>query len=190
MKIIIGLGNPGRKYEKTRHNVGFRVIDALAFEMGLQLVYDKKFDSELGCFTLSQSKGLKTYLAKPQTFMNNSGRAVAKIAKYYNFQPRDIWIIHDDLDLNFGKIRVRFGGSSAGHNGIKSIIGELDSEEFYHFKIGIGPKNKEADKFVLENFMPAEEEKIAGVIDKITQILLTSLKNKRVEERSFDAAQS
>lgn len=185
MKLIVGLGNPGRKYEKTRHNIGFRVIDALTFEMGTQLAYDKKFEAEIGCFSAGRKK---IYLAKPQTMMNNSGKVVAKIAKYYNFQPQDIWIIHDDLDLNFGRIRVRFDGSSAGHNGIKSIVGELDSGEFYRFKIGIGPKDKQADSFVLENFSVAEEEKLPKIIDKCKQILLTSLKNNKVEERSFDAA--
>jgi PTH1 family peptidyl-tRNA hydrolase len=133
MKLIIGLGNPGRKYKKTRHNLGFKVVEKLAREMtnGQWLMVDK-FRS------LIIKHKSSIILAKPQTMMNNSGVAVAKLANFYHLKPAEIWIIHDDLDLSLGKIKIVQGRGSAGHKGVTSIIKELETNDFVRFRLGIG----------------------------------------------------
>ena len=134
MKIIAGLGNPGKEYEHTRHNMGFDVIDELARRWHVTL-WKEDMKAEIGQTLVNGEKGL---LVKPLTYMNNSGEAVGAIARYYKVDLDDIYIICDDLDLPPGKTRIRKKGASGGHNGIKSLIAHLGSENFNRFRIGVG----------------------------------------------------
>lgn len=130
----MGLGNPGDKYKDTRHNVGFMVVDKLAHELGgADIVWEmsQKLAAEV-------AKTGEVVLAKPTTFMNASGMAVRKIIDFYKMKPEDVWVIHDDLDLPLGKIRIRVGGASAGHHGVDSLIKELGSDKFVRVRLGIG----------------------------------------------------
>ena len=132
--LIVGLGNPGQKYEHTRHNMGFDVIDELALRWHVTL-WKEDMKAEIGQTLVN---GEKVLLVKPLTYMNNSGEAVGAIARYYKVDLDDIYIICDDLDLPPGKTRIRKKGASGGHNGIKSLIAHLGSENFNRFRIGVG----------------------------------------------------
>lgn len=134
MKLIVGLGNPGEKYKDTRHNVGFMVADKLAHELGgADITWETvaKIDALI-------AKAGEVVLMKPETYMNGSGVAVKKAVSFYKISTEDIWVIHDDLDLPLGKIRIRIGGASAGHHGIDSIIQELGDDKFVRIRLGIG----------------------------------------------------
>lgn len=134
MQLIIGLGNPGGEYKDTRHNIGFMVVEKLAQELASGMTHweeKEKFKSVL-------ARVGDTLLVKPITFMNNSGLAVSSIVQFYKLKPSDVWVVHDDIDLPLGKIRIRMGGSSAGHNGVESIIKELKSDAFVRFRMGVG----------------------------------------------------
>ena len=137
MKMIVGLGNPGKEYEKTRHNIGFMVIDNYAKDKDIH-DFKKKFN---GLYTIFTHNNESFLLLKPQSFMNLSGIVIQKFASYYKINPEDILVIHDDLDLPVGKIKIKYKGSSGGHNGIKNIIENLKTEVFTRFKIGIGRDN-------------------------------------------------
>jgi PTH1 family peptidyl-tRNA hydrolase len=165
MKMIVGLGNPKKKYEKTRHNIGFRVIDTI---------------------TKSQKSKVKSQniiFLKPDTFMNNSGKAVQECLAYYKIPISNLIVIHDDIDLLFGDIRVSKNSSSAGHKGVQSIIDELKTKDFIRVRIGIKKKLKIQNQklkinttdFVLKNFNQEEEKELKGIIKKavleITQLL-------------------
>lgn len=173
MKLIVGLGNPGKEYEKTRHNVGFMIVDALANNWKLE----KKLESELSEATIGDQKVL---LAKPQTFMNSSGEAVQKIAHFYKIDPTDVVVLYDDIDLEFGKLRVRHGGGSAGHNGIKSILQHL-GDDFIRFRVGVRNetlKNPIAtDKFVLAPFSQAEQAHMPTIVTEAQHELSSYLQN-------------
>lgn len=134
--IIAGLGNPGAKYEMTRHNAGFLAIDMLAMKQNKE-IKRLKFHA-LTCD--AEIKGKKCLLMKPQTFMNNSGEAIGEAAKFYKIPPQNIIVLSDDISLDVGKIRIRRKGSAGGHNGLKSIIAHLGSEDFPRVKIGVGKK--------------------------------------------------
>lgn len=175
MKLIVGLGNPGRDYEATRHNAGFMVLDALAGKLGVELVNDRKLKADIAITLRAET----LILAKPTTFMNKSGDSVQKIASYYKVAVEDVWVVSDDLDLEFGTIRVRRGGSSGGQNGLKDII-EKVGEDFVRFRVGI--KNSQADqiaadKFVLQKFTGDEQEKLEGIIDKSLDLIVNALQN-------------
>lgn len=151
MILIVGLGNPGKKYEKTRHNVGFRVVDELA-----------------------KQKTREFIIAKPQTFMNNSGKAIKALLNFYKTEPENLWVIHDDIDLPLGKFKISKGRGSAGHKGVQSIINELKTKDFWRVRIGICPKAgkpKEVEKFVLQNFTKQEEKTIKEVIEGAIQTI-------------------
>lgn len=140
--LIAGLGNPGKEYEATRHNAGFMAVDALLKDSGIVL-NKHKFESE---FALTSLEGKKVIILKPLTYMNNSGEAIGAISKFYKIPPEKCIIIFDDISLDAGKIRIRRKGSAGGHNGIKSIISHLNSEDFPRIKIGVGEKpDKEYD---------------------------------------------
>lgn len=148
MKLIIGLGNPGDQYKDTRHNIGFMVIDKLARELGretLKWEEDKKHEATI-------AKVGEILLVKPITYMNRSGYALKGLLAYYKASPEDVWVIHDDLDLPIGKIRLRMGGASAGHHGVDSIIRELQSDKFTRFRLGIGKGR--------ENIGPNSDQKL------------------------------
>ena len=162
--LIVGLGNPGREYEKTRHNCGFRALDILADKLGCKI--DKvKFQ---GLYGQVNYQGKKLMLLKPQTFMNLSGRSVLQLSAYFNIPPARIIILFDDISLAPGRLRVRADGSAGGHNGIKSIIQEVGSQDFPRVKIGVGAKpNPEFDlaDWVLSTFSAQEEKALKNALE-------------------------
>jgi len=182
MKLIIGLGNPGLKHEKTRHNLGFMVVNALLkdFSSSSQDLWnkEKKFQSEIAEINWQPKIGQaeKVILAKPLTYMNGSGLAVSSLAKFYKIGTENIWIMHDEIDLSLGGIKIRFGGASAGHKGVESIIEKLGTDKFWRFRIGIGNDNskfknqrsklKPIDRFVLGEFSENEKGKAREIVKK------------------------
>jgi len=162
MKIIVGLGNPGKKYEKTRHNLGWLVLNELAGKVKWQENKKARF-----LYTHIEVSGDEVELIKPTTFMNNSGLAVAYIKKKYNLKLSNVIVVHDDKDLDFGRIKVSKDSSSAGHNGVESIIQALGSKEFFRIRIGIKNSLLEkmtTDKFVLSKFSKEEAKKLDDII--------------------------
>lgn len=153
MKLIVGLGNPGDQYKDTRHNIGFMVIDKLARELGRDTLAWEQNKS----LNASVAKVGEVLLVKPMTFMNNSGIAVKKVLEYFKIKPEDMWVIHDDIDLPIGKIRIRLGGASAGHNGMESVMKLVGTDKFVRFRLGIG-RGKEGSviHFVLSRFTQSE----------------------------------
>jgi len=135
MKLLVGLGNPGSKYEKTRHNIGFRFLDLLAKSEGLRFAAAPRFRAETASWESSAGRIL---LIKPQTFMNNSGETVGALARFYQVEEQDITVVYDDLDLPVGKLRIKKGGGHGGHNGLRSIHAHLPSADYMRVKIGIG----------------------------------------------------
>ncbi|MGT2907594.1 aminoacyl-tRNA hydrolase [Streptococcus dentiloxodontae] len=181
VKMIVGLGNPGSKYSKTKHNVGFMAIDKLAEDMGLSFSEDKNFKAEITSTFLNNEK---IYLVKPTTFMNNSGIAVRALMTYYNISTCDIIVIYDDLDMAVGKIRFRQKGSAGGHNGIKSIINHLGTQEFDRIKIGIGrPKHgMTVINHVLGKFDPDDGITIENALYKVNKALYHYLETRDFED--------
>ena len=169
--LIVGLGNPGREYQNTRHNTGFRAIDVLAEKLGCKI--DKaKFQ---GLYTQTVYGGRKLFLLKPQTFMNLSGRAVLQLSAYFSIPPERIIVLFDDISLPPGRLRIRADGSAGGHNGIKSIIAELGSQEFPRVKIGVGAKpNPEYDlaAWVLSTFSAKEEKDLCFALQNAADAAL------------------
>lgn len=163
--LIVGLGNPGKQYERTRHNAGFRAIDALANELGCKI--DKgKFQGLYGQATYGSKK---LYLLKPQTFMNLSGRSVLQLSAYYSIPPQRIIVLFDDISLEPGRLRVRADGSAGGHNGIKSIIQELGSQDFPRVKIGVGAKphdEQDLADWVLSSFSASEDKALSSALEQ------------------------
>ena len=157
MKLIVGLGNPGKKYERNRHNLGYMVVD----ELGRGLAWRKSAD--LMCYFAKDGEFM---LVKPTTFMNLSGESIRAICHYFKINPKDILVVCDDLDLEFGKIRLAFDGSSAGHNGVDSVIKSLATPDFNRLRIGIGrsPKGRKPENFVLSDFTKIESSKVKKVI--------------------------
>lgn len=161
--LIVGLGNPGTQYEKTRHNCGFRALDALAKELNCK-INKCKFQGLYGQTTYN---GKKLYLLKPQTYMNLSGRSVLQLSAYYNIPPQRIIVMFDDISLQPGRLRVRGDGSAGGHNGIKSIIHELGSQDFPRVKIGVGAKphpEQDLADWVLSTFSANEEKALSAAL--------------------------
>ena len=190
MILIIGLGNPGKKFEKTRHNVGFLAVESLKLKVKSFSDWrnSKKFQSEISEGEIS---GQKVILVKPQTLMNDSGKAVKKIVSSFKFQVSSLWVIHDDLDLPFGKIRISVGRGAAGHKGVESIIRELktpnqtlrvgtgQAKNFVRFRIGIQPKSgkpKNVAEFVLQKFDREEEKILKEVIKKTIEAIEMAIK--------------
>ena len=162
--LIVGLGNPGREYEKTRHNAGFRAIDALAANLGCKI--DKLKYQGLYCQTTYRGK--KLFLLKPQTYMNLSGRSVLQLSSYFQIPPARIIVMFDDISLEPGRLRVRADGSAGGHNGIKSIIQEVGSQSFPRVEIGVGAKpnpNFDLADWVLSTFSASEEKALGPALD-------------------------
>ncbi|MBP8617585.1 aminoacyl-tRNA hydrolase [Veillonella sp.] len=173
MKLVVGLGNPGRQYEATKHNIGFMVIDDIA-EAVTHTPWREEQKAEVCSFTLD---GEKILLVKPQTFMNASGEAVGPLMRYYKIDPSDVYCIYDDMDLPVGKLRIRPNGSSGGHNGIKSLIAHLGTENFPRFRVGIGrplPQWTVVDH-VLAPFGEDVQDKVVKGIKDTTKALLGTL---------------
>lgn len=169
MKLIVGLGNPEKKYDKTRHNIGFMVLDNY---LG-KVEYKSKFN---GLYYEKNINNEKVIFLKPQTYMNNSGLSVFEFVNFYKISFKDILIIHDDLDLDVGMIKFKFNSSSGGHNGIKSIINCLGSQEFSRLKIGINNEyKKDTIDFVLSKFSKKDIEKLD--FDKINNAINDFLSN-------------
>lgn len=161
-KLIIGLGNPGEEYKNNRHNVGFILIDKIAQELSLNFDNNKK----KSLYARGKSKDIEYILLKPQTFMNLSGESVIYVSKFFNVKLEDIIVIYDDMDIPFGSFKIKKGGSSGGHNGIKSLIAYLQSDDFTRVRIGIGRPSagKKVNDYVLSNFSKKEREELDTVI--------------------------
>ncbi len=170
--LIVGLGNPGREYEKTRHNAGFRAIDVLAQKLGCKI--DRlKFQ---GLYCQTNCDGKKLYLLKPQTYMNLSGRSVLQLSAYFNIPPKNIIVLFDDISLPPGRLRIRGDGSAGGHNGIKSIIAELGTQDFPRVKIGVGGKahpDQDLADHVLSAFSTKEEKDLISALERAADAALT-----------------
>ena len=175
--IIVGLGNPGKKYENTRHNVGFLVLDHLAKKLDASWKTKGAWSAQVA--EISQNEQ-KIVLLKPETFMNLSGNAVARARGFWRKTPIEhIWVIHDDVDLKLGDIRIKQGGSSAGHRGINSIDNKLGSQDYHRVRIGIGrPENDKIpiDQFVLGKFTDAEQKQLEQVVESAAEKILEQIK--------------
>lgn len=160
MKLVVGLGNPGKDYAQTRHNIGWRVVDTLLNKADSQWSFEKKFNAEI-------CKHDDVLYCKPHTFMNLSGQAIGLILQYYTIALEDLIVIYDDKDLPFGTIRFRTQGSSGGHNGMNSIIDTLGTNEFARLRLGIAPEHLITDtaQFVLQPFNKAEAAALPQIID-------------------------
>jgi PTH1 family peptidyl-tRNA hydrolase len=168
MKLLVGLGNPGKEYEKTRHNLGFMTVDNIAKAYNESFNLEKKFKAEIAEVFIS---GEKVILAKPQTFMNKSGEAVQAIIAYYNISTDRVWVIYDDIDLELGSVRVRDKGSSGGHRGVQSIIDNIGTENFIRFRLGIRSEHCDelsTEEVVLQRFCGDETKYVQGAIVKAT----------------------
>ncbi len=174
MKLLVGLGNPGKAYESTRHNVGFILCDRIADDHGFGSV-EKIFDGELRKGSLF---GERFMVFKPQTYMNLSGRAVAPLMRYFKLEPQDSIVVFDDVDLEPGKVKARTGGGHGGHNGVRSLIAELGTDQFHRVKVGIGkPVPGDVAQWVLGKMSKDELEHldqhaITDVLDRVRSILL------------------
>lgn len=185
MILVIGLGNPGKKFEKTRHNIGFITVESLKLKV-------KSFsdwrDNKKSLSEISQGEisGQKVMLAKPQTFMNNSGVSVKSLIKNLKLKIENLIVIHDDIDLPLGKIKISIGRGAAGHKGVESIIKELGAKNFIRFRLGIKPEQchrlvRGTEKFVLQKFNKEEEKIVKEIIKKTAEAIEFSLK-KGVEK--------
>ncbi len=189
--LILGLGNPGDKYNKTRHNIGFEIVNEIKKELQEKLSqpevdfsFEKKMKSEVAIF---KNGNKKIILAKPQTFMNLSGEAAKEIADFHKVETENILVIHDDLDLPLGKIRFSKDSGPAGHNGVKSIIQELGTQDFSRLRFGVSPDDSEneekirnqipTEKFVLQKFGENEMETVEAQTKKASQATLFFLEN-------------
>lgn len=175
MYIIAGLGNPGREYVNTRHNTGFEAIDAIASKYDIKMS-KKKFKAIYGEGNIA---GEKVLLLKPQTYMNLSGESIREFADWYKVEPRNIIILFDDISLPVGKIRIRSKGSAGGHNGVKSIIYQLNTDVFPRIKIGVGsPENNDYDlaDYVLGKFTKEETETLIKTVIKAADAVETIIK--------------
>ena len=169
--LIVGLGNPGKEYEKTRHNCGFRALDVLAQKLSCK-VDKSKFQGLYGQITYN---GTKVLLLKPLTYMNLSGRSVLQLSAYFHIPPQRIIVLFDDISLEPGRLRIRADGSAGGHNGIKSIISELGSQDFPRVKIGVGGKahpEQDLADHVLSGFTANEEKALASALDRAAEAAL------------------
>jgi peptidyl-tRNA hydrolase, PTH1 family len=174
-QLIVGLGNPGPKYEGTRHNIGFVAIDALAKVWNINLAENKKFQ---GWFGEGLAPGnQKMRLLKPTTYMNNSGQSIRAVLDWYKIPPEAVLVVYDDMDLDVGRIRLRLSGSAGGQNGMKSAIAHLGTQNFPRLRIGIGSKAVSGDAIshVLGTFTPAEKRLIVEVIDLTVGAVETAL---------------
>jgi PTH1 family peptidyl-tRNA hydrolase len=168
MKLIVGLGNPGKKYENTRHNLGFKVLAAFG-----PYRHDKNSNALI-------SKIGESIFILPQTFMNESGRAVQAVANFYKIDRNEIWVFHDEIDLPLGTIRISFGSSSAGHKGVESIINSINAKDFYRIRMGIMSESKgmiPTEDFVLQNFLPDENTIVEKMIKKAQKVIPYALEN-------------
>jgi peptidyl-tRNA hydrolase, PTH1 family len=188
IKLFVGLGNPGPEYEATRHNAGFWWIDALARELKLHLAMDKGYQ---GLVARGSVHGQTVWLLQPQSFMNLSGRSVAALARFYKIAPEEILVVHDELDVAPGQAKLKFGGSHAGHNGLRDIHAQLGTGDYWRLRVGIGhpgvktevvnwvlkkpaPDQRELIEACIERTLKAFPPLLAGEMEKATLIVHTS----------------
>ncbi len=170
MFLVAGLGNPGPEYAGHRHNVGFRVLDVLARRLGAG--FRSKFHGE---FAQVEARGQKIALLKPMQFMNLSGHAVRDAARFFQIGPADVLVVHDELDLDFGVVRLKLGGGAAGHNGLRSVTESLATPDFARVRFGIGrPRGKGAD-YVLSDFARPEREALPDLLDSAADAIELAL---------------
>jgi peptidyl-tRNA hydrolase, PTH1 family len=174
-QLIVGLGNPGIKFDGTRHNIGFVVVDALARAWNLPLTENKKFHGWLGEGMAPRSTKIR--LLKPSTYMNDSGRAIRAVLDWYKIPPEAVLVVYDDMDLPVGRLRLRLSGSAGGQNGMKSAIAHLGTDKFPRLRIGIGSKavGRDAVDHVLGSFAPADKALIVEVLDLAVGAIETAL---------------
>jgi len=182
MKLIVGLGNPGKQYLKTRHNAGFQALDFLREHFGFEKFHrDIRFHAEISVGTV---RGEKYLLIKPSTFMNRSGNAASLLMRYYRLTPNDIFVLHDDLDIAPGTARTTCSSRAAGHNGVQNIIDQLDTQDFFRIRLGIGrpsPISSPSDtapsacrsthEYVLETFPDAEQRLLESVFPSLPALI-------------------
>lgn len=168
MKLIVGLGNPGREYEKTRHNIGFMAIDRIVDSLGIS--FDRnKFN---GSYCVTNVGGEKVMFLKPLEYMNLSGNVIGRFVKFFDIDVSDILIIHDDLDMDLGRIKLKSHGSSGGHNGLKNIEANLGTQEYKRLKIGISnDKRFDTKDYVLGRFSSSDMDVLNPILDKVPLIL-------------------
>ncbi|MBT4209834.1 MAG: aminoacyl-tRNA hydrolase [Candidatus Komeilibacteria bacterium] len=179
MKLIIGLGNPDKEYEATRHNFGWLALDSLAAKKEISWTKHKQSNSLIASW---QGKKEKIIFAKPLTYMNNSGKAVKALKQYYKTPVNRIIVIYDDIDLPYGKIRISKNRSAGGHKGIDSMIAHLKSKDFKRIRLGIGPQKGKAEDYVLKKFSSTEKKKLNEILDTSHLIL------EDILSKSFDQA--
>lgn len=175
MHLIVGLGNPGKEYENTRHNAGFLAVDKLAAHLNLSWKLQKKLQTEI-------AKSQHVILAKPQTFMNLSGIAVDGITTIHPVSLSDVIVIHDDIDLALGTIRISFGASSAGHRGVKHIIDYFGSNTFWRLRIGIRPEHpiRDTAEFVIKPFSKEEKKKFPMILQTAVELMIEMIEKKPI----------
>jgi len=180
IKLIVGLGNPGKEYETHRHNAGFWLANLLADRLDFKFIKQTKFYGEAADTLIGTTK---VWILKPQTFMNHSGKSVQALATYFDIKTNEILVVHDELDLNPGTAKIKFGGGHGGHNGLRDIINALSSQEFYRLRIGIGhPGTKnEVVNFVLHPPSQQELDLIGSGIDDAIGII-NLLANDQIED--------
>jgi PTH1 family peptidyl-tRNA hydrolase len=163
--LVVGLGNPGPAYERTRHNVGFLVADSLAQRVGGRFTTHKKSGADL---LQARLDGRQVLIAKPQSYMNLSGRSVAALARFFSVPPTEVVVIHDELDIPFGEIRLKRGGGEGGHNGLRSVSGALTSKDYLRTRIGIGrpPGRQDPADYVLKPFSSVERKELPTVVEQ------------------------
>ena len=186
MLLLVGLGNPGANNNNNRHNIGFRIIDAINQEFSLS----KQKPKFKGLLTTGNIENKKVYAIKPLTFMNNSGVCIKELIEYFKINAKDVIVFHDDMDIDLGKVKAKFGGSSAGHNGIESIDKSI-GKDYSRVRVGIGrPQQKsKVNNHVLEDFNENEEERIKDITDHIVK-LVPKLINKEMDSFSSKVNQN
>ncbi|PSN17601.1 aminoacyl-tRNA hydrolase [filamentous cyanobacterium CCP5] len=179
-RLIVGLGNPGAKYAGTRHNVGFEMVDRLSQRWQIPLKEDRRFQGSYGD---GLGAGRRISLLKPSTYMNRSGQSIRSVIDWFKLEPESVLIVYDDMDLPVGRLRLRLSGSAGGHNGMKSAIAHLGTQNFPRMRIGIGATNAPAERdsavvsHVLGRFSPADRDRINTVIDYATKAVELSLES-------------
>lgn len=165
IRLFVGLGNPGAEYEATRHNAGFWWVDALAGKLGVRLVPERAYQ---GLVARANLTGGPVWLVEPMTFMNRSGASVAPLARFFKIEPKEILVVHDELDIQPGQAKLKFGGSAAGHNGLKDIHGLLGTQDFWRLRLGIGHPGVKAEvvNYVLKKPAPDQREAIFKAIEQ------------------------
>lgn len=177
--LIVGLGNPGKQYEKTVHNVGFMVVDRLLDKLGVK-AKDKGYEA---VFATTFCKGNKVIIAKPQTYMNLSGESVKQLVKYNGMEASDVIVVYDDIDLPLGAIRIRKEGSAGTHNGMKNVIANLGTTEVARIRVGVGDDRgkMQLKDYVLSNVSGEKKEKLDKVIDRVSQCLQDYIQDGDIE---------